>query len=150
MQALPQLVPGRTRLLVQVLERVHDTQAIPALITLLQTPGIQSLLAVSIIHALSQYPDTRVVPPLLAVLASSDVQVYEEAINALSYLGEIALPGLIAALETEGVGALSEARLKSFAPAGWGGGPTPCRRCPIRQQYRKGWFNHGCAVLCSA
>ena len=44
MQALPQLVPGRTRLLVQVLERVHDTQAIPALITLLQTPGIESLL----------------------------------------------------------------------------------------------------------
>jgi len=143
MQALPQLVPGRTRLLVQVLERVQDARAIPALITLLETPGIESQLAVAIIHALSQYPDARVVPPLLAVLASSTVHVYEEAINALSFLGEVALPGLIAALDiqqetntigeipvkgerSEGVGYLSPRQDSRFiAPRRWEGVDTP-------------------------
>lgn len=100
-QALPEMVPGRTHLLVQVLEHVHDPQAIPALIALLETPGIEPLLAMTLVHALGQYPDARVVPLLIAALASSYVQVYEEAVNALSSLGQVALPELIAALDVE-------------------------------------------------
>jgi HEAT repeat protein len=100
-QALSQVVPGRTRLLVHVLERVRDPRAIPALIALLQTPDIEPLLAIAIIHALCQNPDTQVVPPLLTILSSSNLQVCEEAVNALSYLGEVAVPGLIAALDVE-------------------------------------------------
>jgi HEAT repeat protein len=151
MQALPQLVPGRTRLLVQVLEHVHDAQAIPALIALLESPGIESLLAVAIIHALSQYSDARVVPPLLAVLASSTVHVYEEAINVLSFLGKAALPGLIAALDiqqetntigeipvkggrSEGVGYLSPRQDSRFiAPRGWEEVDTPTITSRVRR-----------------
>jgi len=94
-------VPGRTRWLVQVLARVHDPEAIPALITLLKTPEIESLLAVSVVRVLGQFADARVVPPLLDVLANPNAQLYEEAIDALSHLGDIALGGLIAALDVK-------------------------------------------------
>jgi HEAT repeat protein len=93
------VVPGRTRLLVQVLEHIHDPQAIPALITLLQMPQIEPLLAITIVRALSHFPDRRVVAPLLAVLSDAHPQLYEEGIDALSQLGLVALDGLIAVLE---------------------------------------------------
>ncbi len=93
------VVPVRTRFLVQVLEQVHDPRAVPALMTLLQMPQIEPLLAIAVVRALSQYPEKRVVPPLLTVLSSSNPQLYEEGVNALSQLGEIALEGLFAALD---------------------------------------------------
>src|SRR5579883_964082 len=96
--ALSLIVPVRTRFLVQVLSQVQDLRAVPALITLLQTPGIEPLLAIAVVRALSQYPDKRVVPPLLSVLSSSNPQLYEEGIDALSQLGEITLDGLFASL----------------------------------------------------
>jgi HEAT repeat protein len=55
----------------------------------------------AVIHALCQSPDAQVVPPLITILSGSNLQVCEEAVIALSYLGEIALPGLIAALGVE-------------------------------------------------
>ncbi|HEU5230841.1 MAG TPA: hypothetical protein VFU49_23665, partial [Ktedonobacteraceae bacterium] len=93
------IVPARTRFLVQVLAQVHDPRAVPALITLLQVPGIEPLLAITVVRALSQYPDQRVVAPLLTVLSSSNPQLYEEGIDALSQLGEITLDGLFATLD---------------------------------------------------
>jgi HEAT repeat protein len=100
-EALRQLVPGRTLLLVHVLESVNNPQAIPALIPLLENPEIEPLLAVAIIRALSQFRDPRVVPPLIAVLANPQPHLYEEAVNALSHLGEVAIAGLVAALDIE-------------------------------------------------
>lgn len=103
--ALTPVVPGRTRLLVQVLEEVHDARCVSALIALLQTaleqqPG-EPLLIIAIIRALSQFPDIRVVSPLLSVLSTTYPQIYEEAITALSLLGEVALSGLVAALDAQ-------------------------------------------------
>jgi HEAT repeat protein len=100
-QALGEVVQGRTRLLVYVLEHVRDQRAIPALIALLEKTGIDSLLAVAIVHVLSQYPDERVVSPLISILASPDVLLHEAAVNALSSLGEMALDNLIAALDVD-------------------------------------------------
>ena len=100
-QALGGVVQGRTRLLVYVLERVRDQRAIPALIALLEKTGIDSLLAVAIVHVLSQYSDERVVSPLISVLASPDVLLHEAAVNALSNLGEMALDNLIVALDVD-------------------------------------------------
>ncbi len=101
LQALQEIVPGRTRLLVYVLERVRDQRAVPALIALLAKPEIESLLAVSIVHVLSQYPDERVVSALISVLANPDVLLQEEAVNALSQLGEVALDKLVVALDVK-------------------------------------------------
>ncbi|HKF39311.1 MAG TPA: HEAT repeat domain-containing protein, partial [Ktedonobacteraceae bacterium] len=101
-QALSPVVPGRTHLLVRVLERVRAPRAIPALVALLRdsTPAhTEQTLQVAIVHALGQFPDERVVSPLLDMLASSNVLIYEGAINALSYLEAVALDGLIAALD---------------------------------------------------
>ena len=100
-QALSPIVPGRTHLLVHELERVHNPQAIPALIALLKTPQVEPRLQVAIIRALGQFPDERVVAPLLEMLASLNTLIYEGAINALSHLEDIALDGLIAALDVE-------------------------------------------------
>ena len=99
MQALLPVVYGRTYLLVNVLEHVHDPQAIPALIALLETPELEQMLATAVIHTLSKFPDRRVVQPLLDVLANSNALIYEGAINALSNLGGVALDTLIAALD---------------------------------------------------
>jgi HEAT repeat protein len=98
-EALMPIVPGRTRLLVQVLEQIHDSRSLPALIDLLQTPGIDLLLAVTVVRALRQFPQPQVIPPLLDALSDARPQLYEEAINALGQLGEVALDGLIAALD---------------------------------------------------
>jgi HEAT repeat protein len=115
-QSLLPVVPGRTHLLVQVLERIHNPRAIPALIALLEHPLASSkstpdsslqphqgeyMLQVAVVHTLGQFPDQRVVAPLLDMLASSNPLIYEGAINALSYLEDVALDGLIAALDGE-------------------------------------------------
>jgi HEAT repeat protein len=94
-----QIVPGRTRLLVSVLEHIRDGRALPALITLLQTPQMEPLLVITIIRAISQFPDKRVVAPLIAMLTDTNPQFYEEAIDALSRLGPLALDSLVAALD---------------------------------------------------
>jgi HEAT repeat protein len=96
------VVPERTRLLVRVLERIHEPTSLPALLALLQMPHIDSLLMVTVIRALSQFPDARVVSPLLSLLSDTRPQIYEEAINTLSLLGLAAYEGLIAALDVVG------------------------------------------------
>ena len=100
-EALPKTIPGRTRLLVHLLEMVHDPRAIPALIALLQTSQLESLLSVAIVRALGQFQDPQVVPSLLAVLSSADILLYEQAITVLSQLGNVALPGLIESLNVK-------------------------------------------------
>ena len=99
-----------------VLERIRDPQAIPPLVALLrnstppsqglpgsalQPPQAEQTLQVAVVHALGQFPDERVVAPLLEMLVSTDALIYEGAINALSYLEDVALDGLIAALDVE-------------------------------------------------
>src|SRR5205823_7260976 len=100
------VVPGRTHLLVQVLERIRNSQAIPALIAFLENPQqssqVDQSLQVAVVHALGQFPDERVVAPLREMLASSNPLIYEGAINALSCLEDVALEGLIAALDVTG------------------------------------------------
>ncbi len=49
--------PERMRLLVQVLEQIHDERALPTLIALLQTPQLETLLAMAVVQALSQFQD---------------------------------------------------------------------------------------------
>ncbi|HLZ55624.1 MAG TPA: HEAT repeat domain-containing protein [Ktedonosporobacter sp.] len=92
------IVPGRTRLLVQVLAEIHDPESVPALVTLLQMAQGEPLLMIALIRAISQFPEKRVVAPLLAILTSTKPQLYEEAIDALGQLGAVALEELIAAL----------------------------------------------------
>ena len=99
-QAMSRIVPGRTRLLVQILDSVYDPAAIPALITLLREAQGEPLLAIAIIHSLSHFATKAVVQPILQMLANANVQIYEEAIEALSSLGLTALAELIAALDT--------------------------------------------------
>ena len=98
--ALPTITPGRTEKLVHVLERSRDERAIPALIDLLHRPQVRydTSLALTVIIALGEFRDERVVPPLLKVLAISDDQLISEAVEVLSNLEEIAFHQLIAAL----------------------------------------------------
>src|SRR6266487_4342050 len=98
---LSNAVPERMRLLVQVLEQIHDARALPALIALLQMPQLETLLAIAVVHALSQFADARVVLPLLAVLSSTNPMLYEEGINALSQFGGLAFAELVAALDVQ-------------------------------------------------
>ena len=104
-QSLTPVVAGRTHLLVQVHERIRNPQAIPALIALLENPKqssqVDQTLQIAVVHALGQFPDERVVAPLLGMLASPNPLIYEGAINALSCLEDVALNGLIAALDGE-------------------------------------------------
>jgi len=100
-EALFPVVPERTPLLVHVLEHVRDPEAVPVLISLLEIPHVEQPLAIAVVHALGQFPDRRVVQPLLNTLASTQPLIYEGAINALSNLGEVALDRLIAALDIE-------------------------------------------------
>ena len=111
MHSLSQLTPAistqmdtrRIRLLIYVLERIHDARAIPVLVRMLMTVQPEPLLAIAVIHALSQFQDAQVVaqivPPLIATLEQSNPQIYEEAIDALSQLGDLAFRDLIAALD---------------------------------------------------
>lgn len=106
-KALFPVVPDRTRLLVQVLDPLHDPRAVSPLIALLQTPQLESLLTIAIIHALSGFPEKRVVASLLEVLSSANPQIYEEAVDALGVLGLVALDDLLAALDVEQPSALT-------------------------------------------
>ena len=105
-QSLAPAVPGRTHLLVQVLEHIRNPQAIPALIAFLENHQLSSQvdqsLQVAVVHALGQFPDERVVAPLLEMLESSNPLIYEGAINALSCLEDVALESLLAALDVKG------------------------------------------------
>lgn len=92
------VVPDRTRLLVYVLERLHDPRCVVALMNLLQEQQLEPLLIIAIVRALSRFPEKRVVPAVMIVLTDPRPQVYEEAITALSQLHEVALPNLVAAL----------------------------------------------------
>ncbi len=89
----------RIRLLVYILERIHDVRAIPVLVRVLTTTQPEPLLAIAVIHALSQFQDRQVVSPLIAILEHSNPQVYEEVIDALSRLGDLAFHDLIVALD---------------------------------------------------
>ncbi|MBO0780251.1 MAG: HEAT repeat domain-containing protein [Ktedonobacteraceae bacterium] len=99
-QVLFHVVPARTRLLVQVLEHISDPRCVPALIILLQQPDLEPLLVVAIVRALSRFADERAVAPLRRLLDSTNPRIYEEAINALSQLGPLALDELVTALDT--------------------------------------------------
>ncbi len=102
LEVLLDVVPERTRLLVQVLENTHDTRSIPSLITLLQTPQQEPLLAIATIHALAHFSEEqRVVPPLLSVLSDTNPLLCEESVNALSQLGPVAFEDLVAALDVQ-------------------------------------------------
>lgn len=108
-EALMPVIPGRTHMLVHMLALVHDMEALPTLIALLQTEAppaqapeqVDQQLVVSLIQALGQFQDERVVAPLIDMLASANPLplFYEEAVNALSSLGEVACDALIAALD---------------------------------------------------
>ncbi|HLZ80223.1 MAG TPA: HEAT repeat domain-containing protein, partial [Ktedonobacteraceae bacterium] len=67
-QALLPIVHERTRLLVQILEQIKDERAIPALLSLVDPSQNEPLLAIAVIHALSQYSTKQVVSPLLKML----------------------------------------------------------------------------------
>ncbi|WP_201371629.1 HEAT repeat domain-containing protein [Ktedonobacter robiniae] len=99
-EALSPVVLGRTRILVQVLADMHATQAVTRFIELVQTPPDEPLLTIALVRALSQFREPHVVSPLLQMLTSTHPQILEEAIEALSQLGEVALPALIDALDT--------------------------------------------------
>lgn len=99
LHALVPIVPGRTHLLVHVLEQAHDYSTVPALIDLLEKSQQEQTLALAVIHALGQFPDKQVVLPLLSALRSPTALIYEGAVNALSQLGEMALDELVAALD---------------------------------------------------
>jgi HEAT repeat protein len=93
--------PARTRLLVYVLERIHDPRAVPVLIALQGQSQAEPLLTITLVQALGQFQEREVVGPLIEQMTASNPQVYEEAIIALSQLREIALPDLLQALESE-------------------------------------------------
>ncbi len=97
-QALVPVVPGRTRLLVYVLERLRDQRSIVPLMNLLQEQHLDPLLIIAVVRALSKFSDKRIVLALMIVLSDPRPQVYEEAIDALSQLNEVALPSLVSAL----------------------------------------------------
>jgi HEAT repeat protein len=90
--------PARARLLVHVLEQIHDPRAVPALITLQEQSQAEPLLAVTLVQTLGQFREKQVVVPLIEQVAATNPLLYEEAITALSQLGEIALPDLLTAL----------------------------------------------------
>jgi HEAT repeat protein len=104
-EALIPTVPGRTRLLVNVLARIHDPHALPTLIALLETSvsesPVDAPLVLALIEALGQFQDERAVSPLMEMLASTQPLFYEGAINALSRLELVACDSLIAALDVE-------------------------------------------------
>lgn len=106
-EALMPVIPGRTHMLVHMLTLVHDIEALPTLIALLQTEApsarvgeqVDKQLVLSLIQALGQFQDESVVAPLIEMLASANPLFYEGAINALSNLGEVASNALIDALD---------------------------------------------------
>jgi HEAT repeat protein len=108
-EALIPVVPGRTHLLVHVLARVHNLQAVPTLIALLETQTsaaqapdeVDQQLTLALIEALGQFQHEQVVAPLIDMLASANPLFYEGSVNALSSLGEMACEQLIDALDVD-------------------------------------------------
>ena len=108
------IVAPRTRLLVEVLGQSRDPRAVPPLVNLLRAmrgmdatqEGVASpdlvLLSVTVIRVLSQFADRQVIAPLIRALSFQQVQLYEEAIDALSHLGAEAFDDLLAALDANG------------------------------------------------
>lgn len=99
-QALHPPVAGRTHLLVHVLERVRATQAVPALIALLESPALETELTLALVQALGHLADRQAVKPLLVLLNSPNSLLAEGALNALSSLGELACDELLVGLAT--------------------------------------------------
>jgi len=93
--------PARTRLLVHILEQIHDPRAVPALIALQEQSQTEPLLAITLVQTLGQFREKQVVAPLIDQVASTNPQLCEEAVIALSQLGEIALPELLTALDSD-------------------------------------------------
>lgn len=91
-------IPPRVHLLIEVLVAVRDPKAIPVLIQLLQNARQDIPFALSLVRALSVFPDKRVAQALYDVLKDADVQLYNESSKALAQLGEPALEVLIPAL----------------------------------------------------
>jgi HEAT repeat protein len=108
-EALIPVTPGRTHMLVHMLARVHDMEALPTLVALLETeapagqaPGqVDQQLVLALIDALGQFQDEQVVAPLIDMLASANPLFYEGAVNALSNLGDVACGPLLNALDVE-------------------------------------------------
>ncbi len=103
-EALIPVTPGRTSMLVHMLARVHDMEAVPTLIALLETEApeqVDQRLALALIDALGQFEDEQVVAPLIDMLASANPLFYEGAVNALSNLGDVASGSLLDALDVE-------------------------------------------------
>jgi HEAT repeat protein len=102
-EALVPIVPGRTHRLVQVLARLPSPQSVPPLVALLesstQEAAVDTQLVLALIEALGQFQDRRVVAPLMEMLASASPLFYEGAITALSNLGSLACPALVAGLD---------------------------------------------------
>jgi len=102
-EAMSAIKYRRTEKLVHVLEKRRDERAIPALINLLNMPQVRddTSLVQTVISALGEFRDERVVSPLLEVLASSDNELCDKAIDVLSSLGEIAFYQLIDKLNVQ-------------------------------------------------
>ncbi len=107
-EALIPVVPERTHLLVHVLARVHDMEAVPTLIALLETEAsgqaseqVDQQLVLALIDALGQFQHEQVVAPLIDMLASANPLFYEGAVNALSNLGDVAFDALLNALDAD-------------------------------------------------
>lgn len=98
--ALVPLVAGRTLLLVHILDRVRDARAVPALIELLEDTPSDVVLTLALVQTLGHLADERAVSPLLTYLAGTNALLAEGALNALSSLGELACPLLLAQLAT--------------------------------------------------
>ena len=98
---LSHIVPGRTRMLVQVLEHARDTQAVMALIQLLSNAQNDPALTLAIIQALGTLQDERAVQPLLTLLATTPSPIYEKTCEVLGHFGEKAVPPFISALDSE-------------------------------------------------
>lgn len=102
-EALIPVIPDRTYLLVRVLARLPSPQSVPALVALLESCAaeatVDTQLVLALIEALGQFRDERVVTPLMEMLASANPLFYEGAINALSNLGGLACPALVASLD---------------------------------------------------
>src|SRR5262249_51559126 len=80
------IIPGRTILLVEVLEQLRNPYVIPGLIEVLETPQIEPSLAEVTIRTLCQYQDVRIVQPLRTILTNSTSALTEEAPKKLTEL----------------------------------------------------------------
>lgn len=99
LHALTPVVRDRTQLLVHVLEGIQDERIVPALLGLLQDEQTDVSLSLAIVEVLGESADERAVAPLLEMLANSNSLLSEDAINALSNLGDLAGPALVSKMD---------------------------------------------------